>query len=105
MADDTLTGAIARMRALGYTNDLAATEEGNLVCGACGAVEDPATMHIDHTVRFEGDSDPGDEAILIAVSCHCGALGLYSAAYGAAAPPADAAVLTRFATRRDAGTH
>lgn len=104
MADDTLSGTIARMRALGYTNDLVANDEGFLVCAACGAVEDPATMHIDHTARFEGESDPGDEAILLAVSCHCGALGLYSAAYGPAAPPEDTAVLTRFAMRKDKGT-
>jgi hypothetical protein len=97
--DDTLTAAITRLRARGYTDDLEATDDGALTCARCGAAEDPATMRIDRTVRFEGSSDPGDEAILLAITCRCGARGLYSAAYGPAAPPADAAALTRFAAR------
>jgi hypothetical protein len=102
MDDDTLTEAIGRLRADGYTDDLAATDDGRLACAQCGVVEDPLTMRIDRTVRFEGASDPGDEAILLAVTCHCGIRGLYSAAYGPATPAADTAVLTRFATlRRD----
>lgn len=100
MADQTLTGAITRLRADGYTVDLVATTDGYLACAQCHAVEDPARMQVNHTVRFEGDSDPGDEAILLGVSCECGALGPYSAAYGPATPPADSAVLNRFAARR-----
>jgi hypothetical protein len=100
MDDDSLAGVITRLRAAGYTNDLTATDDGALTCAQCGDVEDPMTMHIDRTVRFEGDTDPGDEAILLAVTCRCGARGLYTAAYGPATPPADSAVLGRFARRR-----
>jgi hypothetical protein len=102
MDDDTLTEAISRLRADGYADDLAATDDGRLACAQSGVVEDPVTMRIDHTVRFEGVSDPGDQAILLAVACHRGTRGLYSAAYGPATPASDAAVHTRFATlRRD----
>ncbi|MEZ5322273.1 MAG: hypothetical protein R2698_09405 [Microthrixaceae bacterium] len=98
--DDTLAAAMIRLRGAGYTADLVATEDGQLSCGSCGAVEDPAAMRVDTTLRFEGSSDPGDEAILLAVSCECGRMALYSAAYGPAASSADGAVLRRFATRQ-----
>jgi len=97
--DHTLTNSINRLRAAGYTHDLRATDDGMLRCEQCGAVEDPPTMGVDETVRFEGPSDPGDQAILLAVTCECGAHGLYSSAYGPAAPPADARALRRFAQR------
>lgn len=103
MDDDTLTAAIIRLRARGYSTDLIATPDGYLVCVQCNTVEDPATMQVDHSVRFEGDSDPGDEAVLLAVSCQCGARGLYSAAYSPTTPPADRAVLSLLAAHRRGG--
>jgi hypothetical protein len=96
---EPLTSAIERLRAHGYTEDFHATDDGRIACSTCGATEDPATMQVDHTGRFEGPSDPGDEAILMAITCQCGARGLYSAAYGPAASAADADVLARFAQR------
>lgn len=88
-----------RLRAHGYTEEFHATDDGHVACPACGTADDPATMQVDHTGRFEGSSDPGDEAILMAITCRCGARGLYSAAYGPAAAEADADVLARFAQR------
>ena len=102
MSTDSLSQAIARYRERGYTHDLVATDDGHVVCDECGTSLDPATMQIDHTLRFEGPSDPGDLSILLAVSCDCGVHGLYSAAYGPAAPAADAAVLRRFSAGRRA---
>ncbi len=92
---ETLTQAIDRLRNDGYGADFFATEDGKLGCRGCGTIEDPAAMQIDATVRFEGTSNPGDEAILIALTCASGCRGLYSAAYGPSAPPADVAVLQR----------
>lgn len=90
---ETLTDAMTRLRAAGYTLDLQATESGRVRCAACGTEHDPATMTIDEIVRFEGESDPGDEAILVAMRCDCGEAGLYTSAFGAAASPADTEVL------------
>jgi hypothetical protein len=50
-------------------------------------------MIIDEVVRYEGVSDPDDEAILLALRCHCGRLGLYVAGFGPSASAADVAVL------------
>ena len=85
---ETLQQAIGRLRELGYTQDWYA-KDGSLRCGARGATYDPATVTVDHIVRFEGTSDPGDEAILFALTTECSHRGLYSAAYGADMSAAD----------------
>src|SRR3954454_10560841 len=56
--EETLTDAMQRFRGRGYEVDFAATSDGLLRCLACDAVYDPAVIGIDHTVRFEGDSNP-----------------------------------------------
>jgi hypothetical protein len=89
---ETLSEAIARLRTKGFALDFSAVEGGRLRCSECGAEFDPAAVHIDEIVRFEGESDPGDESILYALSGPCGHLGLYSAAYGPDATPEDIAV-------------
>ena len=85
---ETLQQAIERLRELGYTQDWYA-KDGSLRCGASEVTYDPATVTVDHIVRFEGTSDPGDEAILFALTTDCSRRGLYSAAYGADMSPAD----------------
>ncbi len=95
--EETLTDAIQRLRADGYLADLSATKDGNLICHSCGQTYDPLALTIDHTVRFEGDSNPDDEAILLAVRCPDGCMGLYSSAFGPSAAPEEAAVLRRLA--------
>jgi hypothetical protein len=89
---ETLTEAIARLRAQGFLRDFTAVAGGRLRCGECGTEVDPADLQIDEIVRFEGESDPGDESILYALSSPCGHSGLYSAAYGPDATTEDIAV-------------
>ena len=90
---ETLTDAIDRLRSQGYTRDFSAVAGGQLRCEECGVEFDPASLQISEIVRFEGESDPGDESILFALSGPCGHSGLYSAAYGPDATPEDAAVV------------
>jgi hypothetical protein len=97
--EETLVSAMARLRAAGFTSDYAATETGMLSCSECGVEIDPVSMQIDEVVRFEGDSNPDDEAILIAVSCSCGCPGLYATGYGPSAARPDALVLRALAGR------
>jgi hypothetical protein len=90
---ETLSEAIARLRALGFARDFTAAPDGRLRCSECGQELDPASLQIEEIVRFEGESDPGDESILFALSGSCGHLGLYSAPYGPDATPEDVAVV------------
>jgi len=92
---ETVLEATQRLRADGYDADFTPTADGRLRCGACGTEHDPETMAVDEVVRYEGASDPQDEAILLALRCTCGRRGLYSTAFGPAASPADDAVLRR----------
>lgn len=89
---ETLSQAIDRLSALGYTENYYAVE-GAVVCGRCDARYEPAGMNVDEIVRFEGDSDPGDQSILYALDAGCGHRGLYSAAYGPETSADDAAVI------------
>lgn len=90
---ETLFEAIARLRALGYRSDLAAVPGGRLRCGGCEKDLEAATLSVEETVRFEGASDPDDEAILLALSSSDGHRGLYSAAFTASTATEDVDVL------------
>lgn len=92
---ETVLEAVTRLRRSGYGVDFTATPDGLVRCGACGTDHDPEGMDIDETVRYEGVSDPADEAIVLAVRCTCGRRGTYVAGYGPNASAADAAVLVR----------
>jgi hypothetical protein len=50
-------------------------------------------MAIDEVVRYEGQSNPDDQAILSALRCSCEQKGLYVTAFGSGASTADVAVL------------
>lgn len=92
---ETLLEATQRLRAAGFDVDFSATPAGQLRCPACGEDHDPEKMTIHEIVRYEGASDPDDEAILLALECSCGRRGLYTAAFGPGMEPADVAVLHR----------
>lgn len=91
-AMETLSQATARLVSAGYVEDYR-SHDGRLVCGQCGASHDPAQLHIDEIVRFEGDSNPDDEAIVYALDAGCGHRGLYISAYGPGATADDIAVV------------
>lgn len=92
---ETLTEAMQRLRADGFVHDLQAAFGGQLRCGTCGSLSDPELLAIAETIRFEGDSNPDDEAILIAIICPSGCLGQFSSAFGPTASALDTEVLQR----------
>ena len=100
----TPSEAIARLQANGYTGNWFATDDAKLRCSESGEDADPAEVTIEHTLRFEGQSDPDDETIVFALSEPGGRKGVYSAPYGAAMPAADAAVIARMHHRTGDGT-
>lgn len=79
---ETIVEAIARLRAAGYDMEMSAGPGGLLHCGVCDEDLDASEATIDETVRFEGASDPDDEAIVMAISTPHGHRGHLVAAYG-----------------------
>jgi hypothetical protein len=85
--------ALSRLRDAGYELDLQAVAGGRLSCPACGMLVHGSDVIVTETVRFEGISNPEDQAILDAVITPCGHRGLFSAAYGVYASADDVDVL------------
>ena len=100
MCAETVSAAVNRLSAAGYADDFRA-EAGGLRALAAGCVHAPEQMRIDEMVRFEGVSDPDDEAIVFALRCipH-GVRGTYAAPYGANVPAADVEMVRRLNVRR-----
>src|SRR5262245_54330643 len=99
-APDTVTEAVTLLKRDGYVTDFGVRDSG-LLCGACGTVHDPASVGIERIFRFEGNSDPEDEAIVFALHCPvCGSQGSLVAAYGTAADPDEVAVIAKLADDR-----
>lgn len=75
--------AIGRFRAQGYDHDFFLTEEG-VRCQACrDEVLAPEDVQVDAYERTEGDSNPDEEALVLAVSDGpCGHKGILVTGYG-----------------------
>lgn len=92
---ESLSKALQRLAALGFTRGLRA-EQGRLRDLATGEVYDPELLGIAEVIRFEGESDPDEQAVLFALRSPAGtALGTYSVVFGPATPPEDAQVIRR----------
>lgn len=97
----TVTDAIEELHTEGYLADFSVAEGGMLRCGQCGSLHDPAEAVVDRIARFEGDTDPADEAIVFALTCSdCGLRGTLVSAYGASVDNDEATVVTGLVTRR-----
>lgn len=97
---ETLGDAIARLRSAGY-RDSFRPEAGGLRALAASRLYAPEELVVDEIVRFEGPTDPGDEAILFALRSRDGAVrGTWAAGYGPSVDPADAELVRRLPRRR-----
>ena len=96
----TVTEAVDDLRADGYQVDFSVAEGGMLRCDQCGTLHDPHEAQVDRIARFEGETDPGDEAIVFALTCSgCQLKGTLVSAYGASVSPEEAAVVTGLSGR------
>lgn len=87
----SVTEAIAILEREGYRADFSLAT-GSVRCHACDGQHDPAAVVVVRTFRFEGETDPGDEAIVLGVQCPgCGERGIIVSAYG---PEASQELLT-----------
>jgi hypothetical protein len=99
MAMETLSEALRRLTAAGYTDDYRAEAQG-LRSHASGVVHPPDSFLVDEVVRFEGDSDPSDESAVFALTSEAdGTRGTYTVAYGPMMDALDADVVGRLGSR------
>ena len=96
---ETMLEAIRRLRDAGFQLDLVGVGGGRLRCGTCRMIFDAKEAVVEETVRFEGISNPDDQAILAALLTPCGHRGLFSSAYGVYAARDDVEVLQALASR------
>ena len=90
---ESVTEAIVLLEADGYRSEFVAGN-GTVTCHGCGRAHSPAQLVVRHTFRFEGDTDPGDEAIVLGVECpECGMRGIIVSSYGPEASPEFLALL------------
>ena len=100
---DTVSEAVALLHAEGFGADLFARADG-IHCGACGRQHNPAAAEIHRAFRFEGASDPDDEAIVVGLVCPaCGTRGVLVAGYGPTADPDVNDVVAQLEDRRRSG--
>ena len=84
---DTITAAVQLLESKGYDGEFVIVNHG-FGCRSCEHVHAPDQLVLDDTYRFEGDSDPSDESIVLGVRCPvCGAKGIVVSAYGPEAEP------------------
>lgn len=95
---ETLDAAIERLERAGYSDALRATADGFLEAQT-GRIHPPETLIVDEIVRFEGDSDPADEAVLFALRSRDQSVrATVVATYGPSADPVSGALIKRLDT-------
>jgi len=79
---DTLSDAMSWLKQQGYDLDFNTMREVVTQPGTTVPIS-PEEFFIEHVFRFEGDSDPGDEAILYGISApRFGIKGIFVDGYG-----------------------
>lgn len=78
-AYDTVSEAVNGLKERGYTTDF----NLNANCIECGEQKfDPTNFEITEFHRFEGNSDPGDEAVVYAIESNTGLKGVLVNGFG-----------------------
>ena len=85
----TLTGTMNELRKEGYTEDFNLQEN----CIVCNAQKfNPDEFEITEVYRFEGNSDPADEAVVYGIESHNGMKGVLVNGYGYSSEPMGEAI-------------
>ena len=90
-APETVLDAVRLLEAEGYTASFTVLPGVGVRCGSCTETHAASHALVDRVFRFEGTSDPDDEAIVLGLRCpHCDAKSTLVSAFG---PNADPGVL------------
>ena len=88
-APQTVLEAVQLLEAEGYRANFVVRPDGTLRCGVCAQTHRIDGALVDRVYRFEGVSDPDDEAIVLGVRCpNCDAKGVVVSGFGPSADPA-----------------
>ncbi|MBA3682864.1 MAG: hypothetical protein H0W73_17120, partial [Bacteroidetes bacterium] len=77
----TMVGCMNKLQADGYTENFVAKEKG-LEAPSTQKIYIPEQIKIASFYRFEGESDPGDNAIVYAIETNDGIKGMLVDSYG-----------------------
>lgn len=103
--ETTLVQVLGEYAAAGFDTDAFATEDGRLLCGACGVTSDPAAVDVHSIRRLEGESDPSDMSGVLALVCPaCGAHATAVLRFGPEASAGDQALWLDTKDRRASET-
>lgn len=81
VAEETIGAVVDRLTHEGYEAQFRGEKEGlRLLHG--GAVYDPDELTVEQMARFEGVSDPGEEAVVFALRTPEGVKGTWTVTYG-----------------------
>lgn len=92
----TVSEAINKLRAEGFTTDFN-LEENCIVCDS--EKFNPEDLEIVDVYRYEGDSDPSDEAAVYAIESKSGVKGILVTAYGASSSARNTEILQQLKIR------
>lgn len=87
----TVTKALEELNEKGYTVDFNIQESK--------IINNPGDFEIQHIYRYEGDSDPGDEATVFGIKSSSGEKGVFVAGLNAYTDKSAAMVLNDLATK------
>lgn len=94
---DTLTEALADLKARGYDRDFN-LRETCIECTNSKRQLSPADFEITEVYRFEGMTNPSDQSILYAIESHDGMKGTLVNAYGPDADPVSQELIAKLRT-------
>jgi hypothetical protein len=95
MPMETMSEALQRLAGAGYGDEYRADPEG-LRARSDGRVYPAKSFHVEEIVRFEGESDPSEEAAIFALTRTVdGSKGTYTVAFGTLMDPVDGVLVER----------
>ena len=98
-----VASAVTLFEERGFTGSfhVASSDPAELVCGSCGHRVPPGEAEVVDLFRFEGVSDPDDQALVTALQCRvCGHRGTFVIAYGPGTDANEAEVIARLGDTR-----
>ena len=99
-AYDTLSEAVNDLKQRGYNIDFN-VEENQLVCRTTPLVLRPEEFEITEVYRFEGNTDPADEAVVYAIESKNGQKGILVNGYGPDADALSSGMIEKLRIRHD----